>query len=72
MGGMPNETHYIIRKVKIDDINEEFLFDSWERKDQELDLFYNKGQIQEKKVANPVSSLTWLLQNIGRVSILAH
>merc|ERR1719277_1216795 len=67
MGGMPNETHYIIRKAKIDDMNEDFLFDSWERKDQELDLFYNKGQIKEKKVANPVSSLTWLLQNIGLI-----
>jgi 1-acyl-sn-glycerol-3-phosphate acyltransferase len=65
LGGMPSETHYIIKKVNVSDVTEEYLFDAWDTKDDELELFYNEGKITQKKVSNPVSSQAWLLQNIG-------
>lgn len=69
-GGLPTETHYIIKKHIVADISKNYLFEAWAEKDKELDLFYNQGQIKQKKIATPVSSHTWLLQNIGRAKIL--
>jgi len=65
MGGMPSETHYIIKKIKVSDVTESYLHDAWRTKDNELEMFYNKGLIAEKKIENPVSSQAWLLQNLG-------
>ena len=65
-----SETHYIIKKVKVSDVTESYLHDAWSTKDKELELFYNKNQIAQKKIAKPVSSQAWLLQNLGTVQRL--
>ena len=67
--GLPTETHYIIKKHKISDITKNYLLEAWKEKDKELEIFYNQGQIEQKKIATPVSSQTWLVQNIGRANL---